>query len=148
MKRTMVWAAAVVLTLTLTPSAKAQVYWGSRYYYNPWTGGGVTGGSVYNPWTGGYYQGGAGYNAWTGRYYGGGAYYNPYTGMGGTRAASITPGPAFMVIATATGKGLASRSKFRLERGIGRPRSEDCFSVARRGKRPGASLRTRLSVDS
>ena len=36
MKRTMVWAAAVVLTLT--PSAKAQVYWGSRYYYNPWTG--------------------------------------------------------------------------------------------------------------
>lgn len=32
-----------VLTLTLTPSAKAQVYWGSRYYYNPWTGDGAIG---------------------------------------------------------------------------------------------------------
>ena len=35
MKRTRVWAAAVVLMLTLTPSAKAQVYWGSRYHHNP-----------------------------------------------------------------------------------------------------------------
>jgi hypothetical protein len=73
----MVWAAAVVLTLTLTPSAKAQVYWGSRYFYNPWTGG--------------YYQGGTGYNAWTARYYGGGAFYNPYTGIGGYSRGFYSP---------------------------------------------------------
>jgi hypothetical protein len=35
MKRTMVWECAVVATLTLTPSAKAQFFRGSGYYYNP-----------------------------------------------------------------------------------------------------------------
>ena len=75
MKRIVAGVAALLLTLTLSSSAKAQ-FWGGQYYYNPWTGGGAYGGAVYNPWTGGYYYGGQGYNPWTGRYYGGGAFYS------------------------------------------------------------------------
>jgi len=96
MKRLCACVAAVVLTLSAASSANAQVLWGSRSYYNPWTGTGVYGGGVVNPWTGGmyyggaaynpwtgYYSGGRGYNPWSGRFYSGGSFVNPYTGTWG-----------------------------------------------------------------
>lgn len=82
MKRLVAWVAGLLLTLALASPAKAQYRWGSRYYYNPWTGGTVYGG-ISNPWTGGYYYGGYGYNPWIGGYYGGQRFYNPYWGVGG-----------------------------------------------------------------
>ena len=78
MKRIFGVAAAVVLTLTLASSAKAQSWAGG--YYNPWNGTGVYAGSVYNPWTGGYYSRGTAYNPWLGGYYSGGSGYSPWTG--------------------------------------------------------------------
>jgi hypothetical protein len=72
----------VVLSLSTASTANAQVYWGGRSYYNPWTGGAVYRGGVYSPWTG-YYGGGVGYNPWVGRYYGGNAFVNPYMGASG-----------------------------------------------------------------
>jgi hypothetical protein len=90
MKRIVVYAAAVVLALSLASSARAQV-WGGRYYYNPWTGGAMSSGAAYNPWTGGYHYGGQGYNPWTGRYYGNTAFYNPWTGVGGYSGGYYNP---------------------------------------------------------
>ena len=49
MKRLIVCAAAVALTLSAASSANAQVLYGSRSYYNPWTGSGIYGGGVVNP---------------------------------------------------------------------------------------------------
>jgi hypothetical protein len=78
------------LTLASASTANAQ-YWGSRYYYNPWTGGAGYGAGAYNPWMGGGYYGGSGYNPWTGRYYQGGAFANPYTGTWGAGRSWYNP---------------------------------------------------------
>jgi hypothetical protein len=90
MKRLFAWVAGVALTLALASSAKAQ-FWAGRYYYHPWTGGGVYGGAAYNPWTGGAYYGGQGYNPWTGRYIQGGSFVNPYTGTWGYSRSYYNP---------------------------------------------------------